>query len=138
MCKKTIHSEHADKGVFFEYLDFINVARTRLHSYKEKFQKYIEACKVQKKEEFDIFINENEGVVDKLFDDQKGKIEIKFTFLMGLLEEMKTIELEYLTKYKDFFKGLYAKVHDNFKGLLLEIETGKIIHSTFSRNNNQR
>lgn len=123
-CKKTIHAEHADKGVFFEYLEFINVGRTRIHAYKEKFQKYVEACNIPKKEVYDTFVNENEGVVDKLYEAQKAKIEEQFAYLLKLIEEMKNLEIDFLTKYKDFFKCLYGKVNDNYKCLLTEIDSG--------------
>ena len=124
MCKKTIHAEHAEKGVFFEYFEFINVARTRIHAYKEKFQKYVEACNIPKKEVYDTFVSENEGVVDRLYEAQKIKIEEQFVYLTKLIEEMKVLEIDFLTKYKDFFKLLYGKVNDNYKGLLLEIVSG--------------
>lgn len=126
MCKKTIHSEHSEKGVFFEYLEFINIARTRIHAYKEKFQKYVEACNIPKKEIYLSFVGENEGIVDKLFNDQKAKIEEQFSYLLKLIEEMKSIEIGFLTKYKEFFRGLYGNVSDNYNNLVKEIQYGKL------------
>jgi hypothetical protein len=124
MCKKTIHSEHSEKGVFFEYLEFINIARTRIHAYKEKFQKYVEACNIPKRDLYDTFVNDNQLIVEKLFNDQKAKIDEQFSYLMKLIEEMKSIEMNFLIKYRDFFKGLYGNVSDNYHNLLKEIQLG--------------
>jgi hypothetical protein len=125
MCKKTIHSEHSEKGVFFEYLEFINIARTRIHAYKEKFQKYVEACNIPKRDLYDTFVNENQLIVEKLFNDQKAKIDEQFFYLMKLIEELKSIEMNFLIKYRDFFNGLYGNVSDNYHNLIKEIQLGK-------------
>jgi hypothetical protein len=123
-CKKTTHSDHAVKGLIYEYLEFINVARNRTHSYKEKFEKYIEACNIPKIEEYEGNIKLTEEILDKLYIDQKTKIEEEYSYMTRRLEELKSIELENLSKFKESFILLNEKNKENYHSLLQEINLG--------------
>jgi hypothetical protein len=126
-CKRTIHIDHAEKGVFFDYLDFINLARSRIHSYKEKFNKYIVDANVPKREVYDVLLKTNEEQIEELYVNQKAKIEEQFTYLATILEQLKQIEIDHLTTFKDFFKTLFGKILDNYTAMQLEIEE---VHKT--------
>ncbi len=129
-CKKTIHAEHAERGMVFEYLDFINVARSRIHSYKEKLAKYIIDANVPKKEIYDSILKINEEHIEQLYLNQRSKIEEQFAYLFQILETLKNIELEHLTKNREFFKTLFGKILDNYNNMQNDIDEGMIIKLT--------
>jgi hypothetical protein len=126
-CKRTIHIDHADKNVFFEYLDFVNLGRSRIYSYKEKFSKYIVDANVPQREIYDVLLKNNEDHIEQLYVNQKTKIEEQFTYLASILEQLKQIEIDHLTTFKDFFKTLFGKILDNYTSMQQEIDEGKII-----------
>ena len=126
-CKKTPHSDHADKGEIYEYLEFINIARNRTHGYRERFEKYIEACNIPKIEEYEMNIKISEDNLEKLFSDYKNKIEEEYNYLIKRLEEIKSIEIENLSKFKDSFILLNEKNKENYHSLLKEIQLGKYL-----------
>ena len=123
-CKKTIHSEHAERGMVFEYLDFINLARSRIHSYKEKFAKYIIDANVPQKDIYDSILKINEEHIEQLYLNQKTKIEEQFAYLFQILETLKNIELEHLTKNREFFNLLFGKILDNYNNMQNDIDEG--------------
>ncbi len=123
-CKKTTHSDHAGKGVVYEYLEFINIARNRSHSYKEKFERYIEACNIPKIEDYEWNIKLTEEILEKQFIDQKTKIEEEYYYMTKRLEELKSIELDNLSKFKESFILLNEKNKENYHSLLHEIHLG--------------
>jgi hypothetical protein len=120
-CKKTIHIDHSEKGVFFEYLEFVNLARSRIHSYKEKFNKYIRDANVPVKETYDVLLKTNEQQIEELYINQKFKIEEQFKYIYSILETLKQIEIDNLSKNKDFFKTQFNKILDNYNLMQEEI-----------------
>lgn len=126
-CKYSIHAEHADRGVFFEYLDFINLARTRIHAYKEKFTKYLEDANVPNREIYDSFLQTNKDGIDKLYTNQHDKINQQFEYLTKIIGDLKEIELKHLEEFKEFFQMLFGKILDNYNALNEEIDSVKTL-----------
>jgi len=121
-CKNTIHIEHSKKGCVLEYLEFINQARVSIHSYREKFNKYILDANVPLRELYDEILKTNEENIEQLYNNQKTKIEEQFEYFKNLLEDLKTVEIEHLTKVKDYIKTLFDTILNNYTTLQNEKE----------------
>jgi len=105
-----------------EYLEFINQARVSIHSYREKFNKYIHEAKVPLREIYDEILRTNEENIEQLYNDQKVKIEDQFEYFKKLLDDLKTIEIEHLNKFKDYIKTLFENLTNNYTSLQNEKE----------------
>lgn len=103
------------------------MARSRIYSYKEKFAKYIVDANVPKKEIYDRILKTNEEQIEQLYLNQKAKIEEQFAYLFRILQELKNIELDHLTKNRVFFKTLFGKILENYNNMQTDIGDGKYI-----------
>lgn len=105
----------------FEYMEFINLARSRIHIYKEKFYHYLDDSKVPLKEIYSTYMEEHQTGIIQLYENQKRKIEEQFAYLQKLIDELKEIELENLFKFKEYFLNLFLKISKNYDLLNDEI-----------------
>ena len=74
------------------------------------------------REIYDEVLKTNEENIEQLYNDQKAKIEEQFEYFKKLLDDLKTIEIEHLTKYKDFIKTLFENILNNYTTLQNEKE----------------
>jgi len=123
-CKTTIHVEHSNKGVFYEYLEFINLANARIHSYKDKFNTYCNNIRLEPDFEYNQTIEDGMQSIDKLYNEQKGKIELQFDYLMKLIIELRDLEILYLTRFKDHCQGMYSNLKNNFDQMKNDMNFG--------------
>jgi len=137
-CMKTIHSEHGEKGLIFDYLEFTNLARSRVHTYKEKFVKYIKDTDVPKKEIYDQTLKKNADYLEQLYTHQKIKIEEQFSYLIEKIQELRKIELENFSFNKVFFQNLFEKFKENYTNMQNDIEEGIILIKYHSHDLNYR
>ena len=61
-------------------------------------------------------------MMEKLYLDQKIKIEEQMSYLIKKIEEIKVIEIANLTKYKEIFQQMNFKNQENFNMLVKEIQ----------------
>ena len=64
----------------------------------------------------------NDEMMEKLYLDQKIKIEEQMSYLIKKIEEIKVIEIANLTKYKEIFQQMNFKNQENFNMLVKEIQ----------------
>ncbi len=123
-CKTTIHIEHSNKGVFFEYLEFINLANARIHSYKDKFSQYCDGMSLPLEGDYNSSVEECIVAIDKQYEDQKKKIHDQFDYLMKLIIDLRDLEILHLTRFKDHCKEMYLNLKSNFQQLKEDINYG--------------
>ena len=93
---------------------------------------YIDACNIPKNEIYEESLRYSEEIIEKLYLDQKIMIEEQYAYLIRMIEELKIIEINNLTKYKDFFKLQNTKIKEYYTPLKNEILSGNLI-GLFSR-----
>lgn len=125
VCKDTIHLDHKEKDCFYEYLEYVNTARQKTHLFKEKFDKYIIDARVPEKEKYDQLMKTSENEIEKLYIDQKTKIENQFKYIISILNQIEKTEIERLAKYKGFISKKFSEVFDNFNELQKTIDEVK-------------
>ena len=125
-CKTTIHVDHSNKGVFFEYLEYINLANGRIHTYKDKFNNYCKNTKLPNETDFLGNIDECLAYIEKKYRGQKETIEQQFAYLIKIIIEMKELELSHLSRFKDHSSGLYLNLKQNFSQMKNDISYSKI------------
>lgn len=96
--------------------------------------KYLDDAKVPVKEIYDSFMEQNRDGIAKLFENQQVKIEEQFGYLHKILDELKALEIEHLTKFKDYFQTLFSKIFDNYVGLNDEIDSVKNLIESKEKN----
>jgi len=55
--------------------------------------------------------------MEQLYNEQKFKIEEQFEYFKNLLDDLKTIEIEHLTKFKDHLKTIFESILNNYNTL---------------------
>lgn len=74
------------------------------------------------RETYDEILKTNEENIEQLYYDQKEKIEDQFEYFKKLLDDLKTIEIEHLTKFKDYIKTVFESIMNNYTTLQNEKE----------------
>ena len=67
----------------------------------------------------------SENEIEKLYIDQKTKIENQFKYIISILNQIEKTEIERLAKYKGFISKKFSEVFDNFNELQKTIDEVK-------------
>lgn len=126
-CKSTIHLEHFQKGLVYEFLDFVNLATHRAMVYRDKFSSYITDSKLQNLDAYNSVLEENKEGIISLYKNHIGKIEDNFTRLHALIDALKEQEIRHLDNFRDNFFNMFNNVVLNYQNLTQEIDSVKVL-----------
>lgn len=121
-CQFSNHKDHNDESVIVDINTYIEQASNQFEIFKDKFQKFIEISTASFPIDDTIFeyLGKQKNVIDVLYEEQKKFINSQFDVFYKRIDQLKELEVNNLSRFRDFFKGKFLDLENKIEELANE------------------